>query len=171
LSAPLLMNPRRARDQWWMLLLSVAVVCLAGISGAIGSSNAPVFYTQLVKPAWAPPAGVFGPVWSVLYLMMGIAAWLVWRARGRMSAVRVPMLLYLLQLVCNVLWTWIFFRWQLGGLALLEVCVLWLSVLATLVHFWLVKPLAGALLIPYLLWVAFATALTAAEWRMNPELL
>jgi benzodiazapine receptor len=171
LSALLLINPRHGRDQWWMLLLSVAVVCVAGILGAIASSNAAAFYAQLIKPAWAPPADVFGPVWTVLYLLMAIAAWLVWRARGRMSALRMPLLLYLLQLVCNVLWSWIFFRWHLGGVALLEVCVLWLSVLATLVHFWLVKPLAGALLIPYLLWVAFATALTAAEWRMNPDLL
>lgn len=171
MSGPLLVNPRRGRHQWWFLLLSLVVVAAVGVLGAIASSEAGDFYSRLVKPSWAPPAGVFGPVWSALYLMMGIAAWLVWRARGRMSAVRLPMLLYAAQLLCNVLWTWLFFRWHLGGLALLDVSVLWLLILATLVHFWLVKPAAGALLIPYLLWVAFATALTAAVWRLNPAVL
>jgi translocator protein len=167
----MLINPRRGKDQWWMLLLSIVVVFAVGALASVASVGATQFYAQLVKPSWAPPAGVFGPVWTLLYLLMAIAAWLVWRARGRMSAVRGPMLLFAAQLLCNALWSWLFFHWHLGGLALLDVCVLWLLILATLVHFWLVKPLAGALLLPYLLWVAFATALTAAEWRMNPDLL
>jgi benzodiazapine receptor len=169
--APLLLNPRRLHDQWWMLLLSLAVVAVVGIAGAVASAQAREFYAQLARPQWAPPGAVFGPVWTVLYVLMAFAAWLVWRARGRMSAVRLPLLLYLAQLLCNGLWSWLFFKWHLGGLALLDVCVLWLLILATLVHFWLIRPLAGALLLPYLLWVAFATALTGAEWRLNPGLL
>ncbi|MEO7773832.1 MAG: TspO/MBR family protein [Steroidobacteraceae bacterium] len=171
MSRLLLINPRRGKDQWWVLLLSLAVISVVGLLGAIASSNAREFYALLVKPSWAPGPGIFGPMWTLLYFMMAVAAWLVWRARGRMSAVRGPMLLYAAQLLCNVLWSWLFFRWHMGGLALLDVCVLWLLILATLVHFWLIKPLAGMLLVPYLLWVAFATALTAAQWRLNPDLL
>lgn len=142
----------------------------ASAVGAIASVRAASFYTQLVRPDWAPPPWLFGPVWTVLYALMGIAAWLVWR-RGGFRAQRLALGLFIAQLGLNALWTWLFFAWRLGGLALLEILLLWVVVLLTLLSFWRVRPLAGLLLMPYLLWVGFASALTYAVWRLNPGVL
>jgi translocator protein len=142
----------------------------AGGIGALASANAREFYSALEKPDWAPPGALFGPVWTVLYLLMGIAAWLVWRDRGFRGA-RLALGLFAAQLVLNALWTWIFFVWQQGGLALAEIGLLVVLILATAAAFWRIRPLAGALLLPYLLWVGYATALTAAVWQRNPDLL
>ncbi|MEP7314252.1 MAG: TspO/MBR family protein [Pseudomonadota bacterium] len=159
------------RGQWLSLLGFVVVVFAVAAVAAIASTNAQPFYAALIKPTWAPPAGVFGPVWSVLYTLMAVAAWLVWRTKGNIEAAGAPLALFAGQLFVNGLWSWLFFRWQLGALALVDTCLLWLLLLATLVQFWRVNLLAGLLLLPYLLWVSFATALTAATWRMNPAVL
>jgi tryptophan-rich sensory protein len=148
------------------LLVSFAAAAVGGVA----SANAADFYQQLVRPGWAPPPWLFGPVWSVLYLMMGIAAFLVWRERGFRGA-RAALTLFIVQLAVNGLWSWLFFAWRRGALAFGEILLLWVLIAATIVAFWRVKPLAGALLIPYLLWVSFATALTWAVWRLNPGLL
>lgn len=147
-----------------------AVVFIAAAFGAVASSNAPAFYAELDLPAWAPPASLFGPVWTVLYILMAIAAWLVWRARGWDGA-RTALTLFLVQLVLNALWSWLFFAWRLGGAAFTELIVLWSLIVATAVAFWRVSPAAGALLVPYAAWVAFAGALNLAAWRANPVLL
>lgn len=149
----------------WLL----ASFAAAGLGG-IASSGASGFYQQLAKPGWAPPSWLFGPVWTVLYLLMGVAAWLVWRERGFAGA-RAALTLFAVQLAANALWTWLFFAWRRGALAFGEVLVLWLLIAATLVAFWKVKPVAGALLLPYLAWVSFASALTWSVWRLNPGLL
>ena len=162
---------RPPRGRWLALGLCLGSVLIAGVLGSIASIEASEFYAQLVKPSWAPPAGLFGPVWTVLYLMMGFAAWLAWRQRTPAPAVRLALQLFAVQLALNALWSWLFFHWHQGALALVEVCVLWLAILATLTQFWRLSPLAGALLVPYLAWVSFATALTAAVWRLNPTLL
>ena len=148
------------------LLVSFA----ASAVGAVASIHARSFYAQLIQPQWAPPGSVFGPVWTTLYVLMGIAAWLVWCAGG-FRAHRQALSLFLLQLGLNALWSWLFFAWHLGALALVDVLVLWLFILATIVFFWRVRPLAGALLIPYLLWVSFASALNYSVWQLNPQLL
>lgn len=148
------------------LVLSFAAAAI----GAVASINAGEFYQQLARPEWAPPAWLFGPVWSVLYLFMGIAAWLVWKARGFRQA-RTALALFIIQLAANALWTWLFFAWQLGAMAFVEILILWALILATIIFFWRVRPLAGALLLPYLAWVTFAVALTFATWRMNPQIL
>lgn len=158
------------RGGWLALPVFLLAVGLTGALGAIASAHAAEFYAQLERPHWAPPAGVFGPVWTLLYLMIGIAGWLAWRersARGRAGALT----LFAAQLVLNAAWSWLFFAWHRGGLALVDICVLWLAVLTTLVQFWRLRPLAGALLVPYLAWISFATALNAAVWRLNPALL
>lgn len=147
----------------WLL-----VVTAAAFIGGIGSSSAPVFYKQLALPGWAPPASWFGPVWTVLYLLMGIAAWLVWRATGRNLG---AIVLFCVQLAVNVLWSWLFFAWRNGEAALANILVLDVLVAATLVVFWRVRPAAGALLFPYLAWILFATALNFVLLRMNPTLL
>jgi len=102
--------------------------------------------------------------------MMGIAAWLIWRAGGFRSN-RTALMLYLVQLVLNALWSWIFFAWQSGFWAFADILVLWVLIIATLVSFWRVRPLAGGLLCPYLLWVTFASALNYSVWQLNPQIL
>ena len=149
----------------WLLASYVA----AGIGGA-ASVGAGSFYTQLVRPDWAPPASVFGPVWTVLYTLMGIAAWLVWRVGG-FRAARTALGLFLVQLALNALWSWLFFGWHLGALAFADILVLWASIVATAIAFWRISRPAGALLVPYLLWVGFAAVLNYRVWQLNPRVL
>lgn len=148
------------------LILSYA----ASVIGALASLQAQTFYGQLTQPGWAPPPYVFGPVWTVLYTLMGVAAWLVWRSGG-MVANRWALTLFLLQLAFNAVWSWLFFAWRLGFLAFVDIVVLWILIAATLVAFWRVCRLAGVLLVPYLLWVGFAAALNFSLWRLNPQIL
>jgi tryptophan-rich sensory protein len=142
----------------------------AGAVGGIASVGAAGFYAQLDRPGWAPPGWLFGPVWTTLYLLMGVAVWLVWRERGWAGA-RVALGLFVAQLACNALWTWLFFAWRRGGLALAEIAILAALIVATMAAFARVRALAAVLLVPYLMWVLFAAALTAAVWRRNPGLL
>lgn len=148
----------------------LAVSFAASAVGAVASIQAKSFYSQLVQPGWAPPAGVFGPVWTVLYALMGVSAWLVWRCGG-FGANRQALALFLVQLGFNALWSWLFFTWRLGLVALVDVAVLWILVAMTLAAFWRVRPLAGWLLVPYLLWVSFAAALNFSLWQLNPQIL
>jgi translocator protein len=148
----------------------LAVSFAAAAVGAVASLDAPSFYAALDRPPWAPPAGVFGPVWTALYTLMAIAAWLVWRERG-LSGAPNALRLFVVQLAVNALWSWLFFAWQQGALAFVEVVLLWCLVAATAVSFWRVRKLAGVLLVPYLAWVTFAAALTFATWRLNPSVL
>jgi len=148
----------------------LAVSFAASSVGAIASIQAKSFYGQLVQPDWAPPPSVFGPVWTALYALMGIAAWLVWRSGGFRTN-RQALTLFLVQLALNSLWSWLFFAWHRGGLAFTDIVVLWLFIAATIVFFWRVRPLAGVLLIPYLLWVSFAAVLNYSLWQLNPQVL
>jgi translocator protein len=146
----------------------LALAYAAAAVGAIASIDAASFYAQLHKGAWAPPAGVFGPVWSVLYTLMGLAAWLVWRSPGRRSR---ALALFCVQLAANALWSWLFFGWHRGALATAEVLLLLVLVAWTALAFMRVSRAAGWLLVPYVLWVAFASFLTWAVWQANPGLL
>ena len=148
----------------------LALTAIAAVAGTIASLDAASFYAQLARPSWAPPAGVFGPVWSLLYLLMAIAAWLVW-LEPRSSQRTVALTLFVVQLVVNALWSWLFFAWHRGALALLDVLVLLALIVAMLGAFWRTRPLAGMLLVPYVAWVAFASELTFVVWRANPSLL
>ena len=143
---------------------------IAAAVGALASVQAATFYLQMAQPSWAPPSSVFGPVWSVLYALMGIAAWLVWR-EGGWRRQRSVLALFVLQLTLNALWSWLFFSWHRGALAFADIVLLWLLIAATLVGFWRVRPLAGALLVPYLCWVSFASVLNFAVWHLNPQIL
>lgn len=152
------------------LIAWLVVSFIAAAIGSAASIQAGPFYAQLVRPAWAPPSDVFGPVWTVLYALMGIAAWLAWRSGG-LRAARTALTLFLVQLAVNALWSWLFFGWQLGGPAFADIVLLWLLIVATLMAFWRIRPLAGALLVPYLLWVSFAAALNYSVWQLNPRIL
>jgi tryptophan-rich sensory protein len=142
----------------------------AGSIGALASAGAATFYGQLIQPAWAPPAWLFGPVWSVLYILMAVAAWLVWREHGFRGA-PTALWLFVIQLFANALWTWLFFVLHLGALSLAEIVVLWLLIAATIAAFWPLQRFAALLLVPYLAWVSFASALTLSLWRLNPSVL
>lgn len=146
----------------WLIITFVAAAI-----GAAASVNAGTFYAQLVRPAWAPPGWLFGPVWTVLYLAIGVAAWLVWRAAG-FRAARAALTLFLIQLALNALWSWLFFGWHLGAPAFADVLLLWVLIVATVIAFRRVQPLAAWLLVPYLLWVSFASVLNYAVWQLNP---
>jgi benzodiazapine receptor len=148
----------------------LALAFLTAAVGAAASVSAGSFYAELNRPAWAPPGWLFGPVWTVLYAMMGVAAWLVWLRAG-LSGAKPAFALFIIQLIANALWSWLFFQWRLGALAFVEVVILWLLILATIVAFWQVRKSAAILLIPYLGWVTFASILTFAMWRLNPQAL
>jgi benzodiazapine receptor len=133
----------------------------------IGSTFIPgEWYAQLKKPPWTPPGYLFGPVWALLYTMMGLAAWLVWRRAG-FSGARPALTMFVVQLVLNGMWSWIFFGMHKVGLAFAEILLLWITILVTIFAFWRQYTLAGALLIPYLAWVSFAAALNFSIWWMN----
>lgn len=149
---------------WLALAFATAAI------GAVASVSAKAFYAELVRPAWAPPGWLFGPVWTALYALMGVSAWLVWRVRG-LAGARTALALFIVQLAVNALWSWLFFAWRLGGPAFAEVLLLWCLIVATVIAFRRISALAAVLLLPYLAWVTFASGLTYAVWRLNPALL
>ena len=154
-------------SQWIGLAVAVGICFAAAGVGSLYTSPAiPGWYASLQKPAWNPPNWVFGPVWTLLYLMMAVAAWLVWRERGFAGAT-LPLALFFLQLVLNAFWSIIFFGWRNPALALVEIFFLWAAIFATMLAFWRVSHAAGWLMWPYLLWVTFAGFLNLTIWRLN----
>ncbi|KKO45072.1 tryptophan-rich sensory protein [Arsukibacterium ikkense] len=151
-----------------MLLTLLALTYLAAGIGALGSINAANFYRELQLPAFAPPGWLFGPVWTALYTLMAIAAWLVWRSS---KAHQLALVLYFSQLCVNALWSWVFFAWYQGALAFITIMLLMALLLVTMLLFWKHNKLAAMLLLPYLLWLSFAAALNFSIWQLNPGLL
>jgi tryptophan-rich sensory protein len=149
-----------------VLILMIALCFAAGgVGGLATSTGLESWYGTLEKPSWNPPGWVFGPVWSTLYLMMAIAAWLVYRkSRG---FVVVPFTLFGIQLALNALWSFVFFQWRNPGAAFAEIVVLWIAIVATIAAFFPRSNLAGWLLVPYLAWVTFAAVLNFTIWRLN----
>lgn len=124
------------------------------------------WYRSLVRPEWTPPDAVFGPVWSVLYLLMAISAWLVWGAAGFQRPF-LPLVWFHVQLTLNVLWSWIFFHLHQPGWAFLEILSLWGAIALTIFYFFRIRRLAGTLMVPYLVWVTFAAGLNFTIWQLN----
>jgi benzodiazapine receptor len=149
-----------------LIVAIVTVFAAAAVGGAATSSSVGTWYAALQKPSFNPPAWVFGPVWTVLYLMMAIAAWLIWLKHGIADA-QLPLALFGLQLALNMAWSVLFFGLRNPGLALVDIALLWLAIVATLVAFWRLSPAAGALLLPYLAWVSFAAILNYSLWALN----
>jgi translocator protein len=140
---------------------------LSFVAGWFGAQFEPgTWYAELRKPEWTPPPFVFGPVWTVLYILMAVAAWLVWRRSG-FSGASLALSLYLLQLVLNGIWSFLFFGLNRPGLAALELSVLLLVLMATILTFHAHSRMAALLLIPYLLWAGFALLLNISIWRLN----
>ncbi len=154
-------------DGGWLGLLGFAAACfLAALSGALFRPGD--WYETLVKPWWRPPNWLFGPAWTVLYTMIAIAGWLVWRKAGFAGAA-VPLAIYGVQLLLNALWSGIFFGMKRMDLAFYELVGLWLSILATILAFATVDTTPAWLLVPYLGWVTFAGYLNLTMWRLNPQ--
>lgn len=150
----------------WLGLTVFLVVCFSAASmGALFLPGA--WYAGLNKPSWNPPGWVFGPVWSALYTMMAVAAWLVWQ-RGGFGAQRWALTWFIIQLALNAAWTPLFFGLHLPSVAFGEMLLLWAAIVVTLRAFFQVNGLAGWLLAPYLAWVSFAAVLNFTIWRLNP---
>lgn len=150
----------------WLSLAGWLLLCFTAAS--MGGLFMPgEWYASLKKPSWNPPGWIFGPVWTALYTMMALAAWLVWR-QGGWRKQRKPLLIFLAQLALNALWTPLFFGLHRPGLAFAEIVLLWLAIAATVTAFRPVSRVAAWLLAPYLAWVSFAAALNFTLWRLNP---
>lgn len=151
-----------------MMLLGIvllSVVLGTGVGLWFGPGD---WYAALAKPTWNPPGWLFGPVWMLLYVLIGISAWLVWRERRAPAGERrIAWAAFALQAVLNLAWTPLFFGLKSPGLAFLDISLLWLAVLWTTLRFGRIRPLAGYLMLPYVLWVSFALVLNGTIWLMN----
>ena len=137
----------------------------------IGSRYMPgAWYASLAKPSWNPPNYLFGPVWSVLYVLMAVAAWLVWRKAG-FSGAGPALILFVVQLALNSLWSYLFFGQHWPDLAFFDIVALWVSIVIVAALFWRVDPIAGGLMVPYIAWVSFASYLNVTLWRLNPVVI
>ncbi|MEC7695866.1 MAG: TspO/MBR family protein [Planctomycetota bacterium] len=160
-------NQRSPRAQALGLVISVVICFGAALLGNLATMpQIPTWYSGIAKPAWTPPDWVFGPVWSLLYAMMAVSAWLVWRKVGGKTT-RVPLIWFGTQLVLNSLWSVLFFGMQKPAWSMVEVFFLWLAILMTIRAFWPLSRWASLLLVPYLLWVSFASILNVAIWQLN----
>jgi benzodiazapine receptor len=152
------------------IIPAVISVLIAHAAGTIGAffcgMNSKVWYKTLVKPVLTPPSWVFGPVWGILYTLMGLAAYLVWDSRAT-NLRSIALGAYGFQLVLNALWTYFFFYCHSPAWALVDICVLWVAIIATTALFWKVRMYAGALFVPYLVWVSFAVYLNYMIWCLN----
>lgn len=158
------MNP--TRQVWGLVVLILICFAVAGIGSVFTMPSIADWYAGLRKPSWTPPGWLFGPVWTVLYLSMAVAAWLVWRRAG-FSGAAVPLAAFGLQLALNLVWSIIFFSQHNIGLALVDIVLLWVAIVATIFAFRPISILAGWLLVPYLIWVTFAAALNFTIWSLN----
>jgi tryptophan-rich sensory protein len=153
-------------QRWLMLILFFAICLGAGGLGSFFTANSVRdWYPQLRKPRGTPSGRVFGPVWTTLYVLMAISAWLVWREYGR--GARPALLIFFAQLALNVAWSGIFFGSRMPGMAFVEIVVLWLAIVFNLFVFYWLLPIAALLLLPYLLWVTYAAYLNWGIWRLN----
>ena len=157
------------RTGQWKALALIVVVTLAigGLGGLATASSVTTWYATLNKPGFTPPNAVFGPAWTLLYVLMAISAWRVWRRPGPAKARRTALRLWALQLALNFAWSFLFFGLRAPAVALAEVLILLVAIAATLAASWRVDRIAGLLLAPYLAWVGFASVLTFEIWRLN----
>lgn len=164
------MAPNEANLRLRALVILYGATLVAAVIGSFGSMSSTEFYQQLMLPGFAPPSSVFGPVWSLLYFLMATAAFLVWRSDFE-SRTRPVLTLYLIHLVINALWSWLFFAWQTGLGATVGVLVLLGMVVWLTLRFRYYSKAAMLLMVPYVLWVGYATLLTISIWQLNPQLL
>jgi translocator protein len=150
------------------LIISILVVFMAGSIGTLATiSELTTWYTALIKPTWTPPNWAFGPIWSTLYVLMGIALFLVWRQGLERKDVKYAILIFAVQIVLNVLWSVVFFGMHsiFGGFIL--ILILWIAIFANIIAFYVISKPAGLLLIPYLIWVSIASYLNYSVYLLN----
>lgn len=150
------------------LIASLAItLAAAGIGGIATASSVNTWYQELVKPSFNPPSWLFGPVWTVLYILMGIALFLVWQEVSEGHTSQGALVTFAIQLLLNVLWSFAFFGLRSPLAGLVVIVLLWLAILATILSFYRVSPTAAYLLVPYVLWVSFAAILNFSIWWLN----
>ncbi len=152
---------------WFKLIISIVVCQFAGIIGTIFTrKNITIWFSNLNKPEFNPPDWVFAPVWITLYFLMGISFYLIWNNVNN-PATKTAIIIFIFQLVLNSLWTIIFFGLKSPGIAFLEIIVLWIFILICIIQFYPISITASVLLIPYLIWVSFASILNYSIWKLN----
>lgn len=161
-------QPLRSFSTRLWALLATVILCLGtgAIGGSLTAASVHDWYPTLHKPSWTPPDWLFAPVWTLLFVLMAVSAWIVW-SRVDFRVARISLYLFLVQLVLNICWSGIFFSLQRPDIAAVEILLLWAAIAATLVSFGRVSRLSAALLVPYLLWVSYAAALNGAIWWLN----
>jgi tryptophan-rich sensory protein len=153
----------------WKSVVGILVCLLAGFLGSFATMpSIPTWYASLSKPSFNPPNWIFGPVWTTLYILMGIAAGIIWNKIKQEKTASHALIIFGLQLALNILWSFLFFGLHSPFYALVEIVFLWLSILATILAFWRISKPAAALLLPYICWVSFALFLNFTLYRMNP---
>lgn len=152
----------------FQVIIAILISEAAGIIGSVFTSpSIPTWYAGIIKPTFSPPNWVFGPVWTTLFALMGIASYIVWKRGFERRDVRIALGMFALQLILNVTWSLIFFGLQNPALAFLEIIALWLAIALTIVSFYRINKNAAYLLIPYILWVSFAMFLNYTIWSLN----
>ena len=150
------------------LIISILIpVAVGAISGFFTTAEIPGWYQTINKPTWNPLSWIFGPVWTTLYLLMGIALYLVWKSEAVQSVKKMAIILFAVQLLLNFFWSFIFFNQHQIGLALAEIITMWFFILLTIFAFAPINKLAAWLLVPYISWVSFATILNYTIWKLN----
>ena len=164
-----LADPIAPKNAFGSIALIGFIVSFVGCGAIVGYVFGPdPWYSALLKPTWHPPSWIFGPVWTILYITMAIALWLVLRERSVDQGLRARAIwLFGIQFSLNLLWTPIFFGFHQPFLAFIEICLLWIFLLGTLLSFGKIQALAGYLLAPYLIWCTFALVLNGTLWLMN----
>lgn len=149
------------------LISSIALSEGVGVLSGFLSMGSMKQYQNLVQPPLSPPGWVFGPVWGVLFLLMGIAAYRVWMHKHPVKDIKNALTWYGVQLFLNFLWTILFFKFEMRGLALIDILLLLIAIIITTLKFYRIDKIAGYLMVPYILWVAFATYLNYSIWVLN----
>ena len=150
------------------LIISILIpVAVGAVSGFFTSSEIPGWYQTINKPTWNPPSWLFGPVWTTLYVMMGVALFLIWKSDASQSVKKTAIILFATQLVLNFFWSFIFFNQHQIGWAVVEIITMWIFILLTIFAFAPINKIAAWLLVPYISWVSFATILNYTIWQLN----
>lgn len=147
---------------WISLFVFIVVTASAAVTGSMFQPG--TFYEGLTKPGWTPPAWLFGPVWTAIYIMIVVSGWLIWREQG----VSIVLAVWAFQLILNALWSFLAFELNRLDLAFLNIAALWISILLFIVLAWPISQWSATLFVPYVIWVSFAGALNFALWRLNP---
>lgn len=162
------MGNRKLKDIFKLLISIIACQC-AGLIGSLATVTAiPTWYATLDKPSFTPPNWLFAPAWITLYLLMGISAFIVWRKGLDSRPIQVALMVFLAQLILNALWSVVFFGLQSPLYGVVVIIALWIAILFTILNFYKISTAAAIILLPYILWVSFATVLNISIWILNP---